>query len=265
MDQPTIIVTGASSGLGLEFVKLIDRRKLGGKTGIDEIWLVARRKEKLVSLSEKLLHKFRIFALDLVGSESISVITAAVQEQGAVVRFLVNCAGFGKFGSYENIGTQTDINMISVNSAAPVALTNSLIPFMKNGSHIINICSTAAFQPLPFMAVYAASKSLLYSYSRALRVELLRRGISVTAVCPYWMLDTEFTSVAEKEGEQKITGMHHYLFSSHAHSVARRALRGAVMNLAVVTPDPFSFIHRILSKVIPDELLMWGWELLRHI
>ncbi|MCI1208070.1 MAG: SDR family NAD(P)-dependent oxidoreductase [Treponema sp.] len=260
-----VLVTGASSGLGVEFLKLIDKRNTFGGRNIDELWIIARRKDRLEHLTGELIHKSRIFALDLSVRSSFSFIKESVASFSAEILLLVNCAGFGRFGMVSDMNTDDLGNMISVNCTAATIMTGELIPYMRKGSRIINICSTAAFQPLPAIAVYAATKSYLYSYTRALRFELLHSGIGVTAVCPYWMLDTEFIQKAEHyDGEKKMI-LRHYFLSTRASAVARRALRGAALNLPVVTPDFFSFIHRFLGKLIPDELLMWGWSFFRRI
>lgn len=91
--------------------------------------------------------------------------------------------------------------MIDLNCKAAVAMTQISLPFMKRGARVLQICSTAAFQPFPYLSVYAATKAFLYRYSRALRVELYGTGIRVTAVCPYWIKDTEFIGRAKKSSD----------------------------------------------------------------
>jgi short-subunit dehydrogenase len=111
--------------------------------------------------------------------------------------------------------------------------------------------------------VYAASKAFLYRFSRALRVELFSRKIKVTAVCPYWIRDTEFISVAEKEGIQ--SKIRHYPLSSKVHSVAVHSLMDSRLGLPVSTPGIVCTIHRVVAKVIPSELMMGIWAVLRRL
>ena len=184
------IVTGASSGLGRSFIRQLDRQG-----GLDEIWGVARRRERMEELAAQLSTPMRSLALDLTKTESVETLRALLQETGADVRVLVNSAGFGKFGTYGDMTLQETADMIDLNCRAAVALTAAAIPHMSRGARILEICSSAAFQPLPGFNVYAATKAFLLRYSRALRWEVAPRGIKVTAVCPGW-IKTEFMQVA---------------------------------------------------------------------
>ena len=134
---------------------------------------------------------------------------------------------------------------------------------MREGARIMEVCSTAGFQPFQYLNVYAASKAFLYRFSRALRVELFSRKIKVTAVCPYWIRDTEFISVAEKEGIQN--KIRHYPLSSKVHSVAVHSLMDSRLGLPVSTPGIVCTIHRVVAKVIPSELMMGIWAVLRRL
>lgn len=124
------------------------------------------------------------------------------------------------------------------------------------------IC-TAAFQPFPNLNVYAASKAFLYRYSRALRWELWGSGICVTAVCPYWIKDTEFISVAKETDRKK--AIRHFPFASKASRVAAWALIDSRLGLAVSTPGPVCMVHRLAAKFLPADIMMAIWELIRRI
>ena len=170
------VITGASSGLGKEFAKQIEALK-----SCDELWLVARREERLNALADALMTKCRIFPFDLTDPKNADDLAAAVKTSGATVEFLVNAAGFGKFGDYSEVSRADARGMIDLNARALADVTAAMIPFMKRGSHIIEIASISAYLPLENLSVYAATKAFVLSYSYALRAELKKTGITVTA------------------------------------------------------------------------------------
>ena len=153
--------------------------------------------------------------------------------------------------------------MIDLNCRAAVDMTIAVLPYMKKKSRILEICSTSAFQPFQYLNVYAATKAFLYRYSRALRIELLPKGIHVTAVCPYWIKDTEFISKAKYNGDGK--EIKNFIFASKAKNVVSIALNDSRIGLPVSTPGPICFIHRIAAKFIPHEIMMLIWELIRKL
>ena len=144
--------------------------------------------------------------------------------------------------------------MIDLNCCAAVAITQIAIPFMSHGSHILEICSSASFQPMPYFNVYAATKAFLYRYSCALCVELAPKGIVVTAVCPYWIKDTEFIQVAQKTKNSAY--IHHFPWASTQKTVALRSLCGAKKGAAVVTPGLIPFLHRMITSLLPHSFMM---------
>ena len=189
------IVTGASSGLGREFVRLLDRTEK-----LEEIWVIARRRERLEALQGEVKTKLRPLALDLGDRASVTELRMQLAAARPLVRVLVSAAGFARIGSCRDISLDESAAMIDLNCRAAVEVTQACLAYMREGSRILQICSTAAFQPFQYLNVYAASKAFLYRYTRALRVELARSGIIVTAVCPYWIKDTEFIGVAQGAG-----------------------------------------------------------------
>lgn len=253
------IVTGASSGLGKEYVKEINREE----DGIDEIWAVARRKDRLEEIWKLSKIPVRILPCDLIENSSIEALKGLLENEKPDIRILICAAGFGRIGSSEDIGLEDTDRMIELNCRAAVDMALICIPYMKEGSRIMEICSTAGFQPFQYLNVYAASKAFLYRFTRALRVELFSRKIKVTAVCPYWIQDTEFIPTAEKAEEKK--KIRHYPLSSKVHSVAVHSLLDSRLGLAVSTPGIMCTVHRIVAKVIPSELMMGIWALLRRI
>jgi short-subunit dehydrogenase len=253
------IITGASSGLGKAYVERISKKW----PEIKEIWAIARRKERLEEL-KKLVPIVRPMPMDLGDEDALHSFETLLQNEKPHIRLLINAAGFAKLGNYQAVTRQESDLMIDINCKAAVDMTQIALPYMQKGDRIMEICSTAAFQPFQHLAVYAASKAFLYRYSRALRVELLPRGISVTAVCPYWIKDTEFIPVA-KETEKKKPVIRHYVLASHVRSVSWLSLCDARHRFAVSTPGPICFCHRIVAKFVPSELMMGLWALLRRL
>ena len=242
------LITGASSGLGREFARLLARE------AVDELWLVARRGERLRELSAELAVPCRIFALDLTQEAALEELSAALSAEPPVVRYLVNAAGFGRIGMAADIGAATTGRMIALNCRAAAELTERALPYMERGSRVLEIASCAAFQPVPGVGVYAATKSFLLSYSRSLGHDLAPQGIGVTAVCPYWIRDTEFISRAETTDAHGL--FKNFPFPTDAETVARRSIRAAKNGISVCTPDAVSFLDRIAAKFLPKDLLM---------
>lgn len=179
------VITGASSGMGRDFAKKID-----SDFTLDEIWLIARREDRLKELSEELKTKTRILSIDLTVKEAFDEYKSLLRETKPEVEVLVNAAGFGVFGAFEkNDEKQSEI--ILLNDKALVDVTYTTLPYMKTGSSIINLGSNSSWQPVPYIAVYGASKAFVLNFSRALWMELKPRGIKVICVCPGW-IKTEF-------------------------------------------------------------------------
>lgn len=252
------IVTGASSGLGREFV-----RQIAAREQLDELWVIARREDRLRQLEKEAALPLRPVCLDLARSENILVLRKLLEAEKPDVRILVNAAGFGRMGNYEEISSEDSAGMIDLNCRALVSMTLAVLPFMNRGSRILEIASSSAFQPLPGLNVYAASKAFVLHYSRALRWELFGRGIGVTAVCPYWVRDTEFIPLARQTRNGR-AGKHVPL-ASRTRRVVSHALLDSRFNLPVSTPGIVCFFQRILVKFIPHEIVILFWECLKRI
>ena len=255
------VVTGASSGLGRELVHLLDTT---WNTKIDEIYVIARRRENLEKIREETGLPVRVLAYDLTKEEDIEKIEGILKDESPDVRLLINAAGFGKIGRYDEIPRAQIERMIDLNCRAAVDMTQICLPYMSEGSRVMEICSTAAFQPFQYLNVYAASKSFLYRYSRALRVELLPKKILVTAVCPYWIKNTEFIDTAEQT-DPKADRIRSFPFSMKVEDIAVRALADTELGLAVSTPGPVCTLHRFFAKLIPADLMMGLFEGIRRI
>ena len=180
------IVTGASSGMGREFV-----RQLSAYVQVDEIWAVARRREALEALKAEAPVPVRPVVLDLLKSESFDELRSLLEGEQPEIALLVNAAGFGKFGAYHKTSIEDDCRMIDLNCKALLVMTRLCIPYMSPGSHILELDSLSAFQPVPYITTYGATKAFVLSYSRAMNRELKCKGIRVMAMNPGWV-KTEF-------------------------------------------------------------------------
>ena len=250
------IITGASSGMGRQFVL-----QAAAMEHYDEIWVIARREERLEELAQMTKTPLRILALDLKESDSLSQIKKMLEERKLLVRLLVNAAGFGKFGPTAGLSDEEVSDMVQLNVYALAVLTKAVLPYMKSGGRIIQMASVAAFQPLPDMNIYAASKAFVLSFSRALGRELKRRGIMVTAVCPGWTR-TEFFTVAQStehpESVRNFPGM------ARPADVVRKALGDSVKGKAVSVYGFHNKGHRLLAKLFPHRLVMAVWERIKN-
>lgn len=242
------IITGASSGIGKCFAKNLDTY---GK--FDEVWLIARREERLKALANELPYNARAIALDLSKEESLKKYNELLNAE-VDVALLINCSGFGKFTAVTDSAVEENTNMVDLNCKALLALCQMTIPYMNKGAKIINIASVAAFQPIPYIAVYGATKAFVLSFSRALNRELKKKGISVTAVCPFWT-KTEFfnRAVEEKKVVKKYIAMY------KPEQIVKRAYRDAKRGKDV---SKFGFIARAqvaLVKLLPHKIIMDVW------
>jgi short-subunit dehydrogenase len=180
------VVTGASSGMGREFV-----RQLSQYITPDEIWVIARREDALLALKQEVSIPLRILTLDLCKDESFQEYAALLEQENPNIQLLVNAAGFGKFGHFHSIPMEDDLRMIDLNCKSLVAMTRLSLPYMGKGSHILQLDSLSAFQPVPYISTYGATKSFVVSYSRAVNAELKGSGIRMMAMNPGWV-KTEF-------------------------------------------------------------------------
>ena len=180
------IVTGASSGMGREFVL-----QLSQYVQVDEIWVIARRAEALEALRKEVSVPLRPLAVDLTDPIAFVTLEAVLAAENPQVKLLVNAAGFGKFGSHHRISLEDELKMIDLNCRALVHVTRLCLPYMEKGSHILQLDSLSAFQPVPYITTYGATKSFVLSYSRAMNRELKPKGIRMMAMNPGWV-KTEF-------------------------------------------------------------------------
>ena len=244
------VITGASSGMGREFVKQIDAAE-----SFDEIWVIARRKERLEELCEGAKNKIRPVPLDLMKRESFDEYKTLLESEKPNVALLVNGSGFGRFGAFTDIDLDTQLDMIDLNDKALVAMTYLTLPYMKEGGRIYQIDSLSSFQPVPYIGVYGATKAFVLSYSRSLNRELRPRGIKVCAVCPGWVR-TEFFDRAKTKNEKAVT---YYNKVWESEDVVRTALRDAYKGKDV-SIHGFSVKAQVFAtKLLPHSLVMNIW------
>lgn len=192
------IVTGATSGMGKEFALTVK-----DKFPVDEIWAVARNLEKLQKLEEEAGIPVRPLSLDLSKEESYEKIKALLEEEKPDVALLINASGFGKFQYTMDTDYKENLNMIDLNCKAVLGLCQVVLPHMMEGGKILNIASVAAFQPIPGINTYGATKAFVLQFSRALNQELKLQGrdVHVMALCPFWT-KTAFFDRAIKAGDE---------------------------------------------------------------
>lgn len=243
------VITGASSGLGTEYAKAVDKMR----QDIDEIWLIARREDKLKEVAALLNKKVRTLKCDITNKDCINEYISLLKGENAEVKLLINNAGFGKLGYFYEISTEDNAGMIRLNCEALTVMTSVSLPFMKENSEIINTCSIASFAPNSRMAVYSSTKAYVMSFSRALRQELKDRKINVLSVCPGPM-ETEFLSLAGiGKGDSKTFDT---LPRDNAKKVAEHSLKASLKKKAVFTDHVFYKFYRFASKVLPTSIVM---------
>lgn len=243
------VITGASSGIGIEFAK----ETLSSRPFIDEIWVLARREERLIELREQLGSKIRPIPMDITDTQAIENYKKLLGDQKAEVALLINNAGFGKLGNFDELKPEDNAAMVRLNCEALTLMSAVTLPFMTAGSEIINVCSIASFAPNIRMAVYSSTKAFVMSLSRAMRSELKPRKINVIAVCPGPM-DTEFLKVANIEKGSSHT--FDTLPRVNAADMAKGSLKASKKGKAVYTNRLFYKFYRILAKILPHSLVM---------
>ena len=238
--RPATLITGASAGLGVEFARQCAARG-------DEVVLVARRKDRLEKLAAGIGGRAHVIAADLSEPEAATKVVGETIARGMWVRTLINNAGFGLRGRFDELPLDRQLEMIDLNVRALTELTFVAINDMalKGGGSILNVASTAAFQPGPNMAVYFATKAYVLSFSEALHEEWQDRGIKVSTLCP-GPTRTEFGDVAGI----KTLGQFDRL-AMEAAPVVSAGLEGLERNQAVVIPGVANKIGAWSTRFAP--------------
>lgn len=231
------IITGASAGMGKEFAL-----QIAAFNEDDEIWLIARRRELLESLSAEITKNYKpavkIICLDLAGTKGVNAFDAILKEEISacektgkklVVNKLVNNAGFGTYGPFEKTPLVKELEMTELNCTTLVGLCGLCLPYMQKNSLLINTASLASFWPLGNFAVYGASKAYVLSFTMALAAEVAERGIKVCALCP-GPVSTEFANVASNGARKEVRhGLDPAKVVAHCLKRARKGKKTAIM------------------------------------
>lgn len=245
------VVTGASAGMGREFA-----RQLPDWENFDEIWLIARRTAALQALAAELPCPARVLGLDLTDTAARESYSALLAKEQPTVAVLVNAAGYGRFAACADIPLADMQSMIALNCGALVDMTQRTLPYMTKGSRVIQLGSLSAFQPVPYIAVYGASKAFVLSYSRALQREVRAAGIRVMTVDPGWVR-TEFFSHANAIDDTAVT---YYNILWEADAVVKTALHDAYRTKKEMSIHGLPVKLQVLAvKLLPHRLVMHIW------
>jgi uncharacterized protein len=245
------LVTGASAGIGAAIARLLAERG-------HALSLVARREERLRELAEELRARYGVraepLAADLSEPRERDRIASRLAELELTVEILVNNAGFGGFGKFVEIGRERQLQMLRLNVEAVLDFSGRFLPGMveRGRGAVINVASTAAFQPLPGNAVYAATKAFVLSYGEAVHHELKGTGVSLTTICP-GPVRTEFAEAAGIGGvEERTPGA---IWMS-AEDVAEHAIKGAEQGKRVVVPGALNRATSLAGQLSPRFLAL---------
>ena len=245
------IVTGASSGMGRQFVL-----QLNQYVNVDEIWVIARRELALKSLQEEVSVPLRTICLDLTHQSSYDAIAQLLEAEKPDVKLLVNAAGFGKFGHFEQISIQDDCKMLDLNCKALMVMTRLVIPYMAPGSHILQLDSLSAFQPVPYISTYGATKAFVLSYCRAVNRELKSKGIRMMALNPGWV-KTEFFNHACQSNDGQVQYYDRLYEADFCVAYGLKDLYRSKKDYSV--PGFFTRMQVRLVKLLPHSVVMSTW------
>lgn len=244
------IITGASSGMGKEFVKNALRLNL------DEIWVIARRKERLESLkseAENQSAKTKIvpLPLDLTSGGAIGELSAKLSEIRPDVRLLINASGYGKFGEFSSSKESDIAGMCDLNLKALILITRAVLPYMDNGAKIMEVGSISSFMPVPSLPVYAATKAAVLSFTRSLNHGLKPRKIHAMCLCPYWVKTEFFDRANDKVKIKKLDVLYDPEF------IAKKAFKTLYKTKKdYLVPGGYAKFILFASKILPHKLLM---------
>lgn len=246
----TALITGASSGIGEAFAHAI------AAEGLDLV-LVARSEDKLRALAQQLTgahsRRVEVVAADLTHEGAAEEVREATVKLGMPVDLLVNNAGFGTVGTFTRLDPARERDEVLLNCAAVVDLAHAFVPGMveRGRGGIINVASMAAFQPLPYMTVYAATKAFVLAFSRGLRGEVARKGVKVLAVCP-GPVDTPFF---EATGDERLRSTVPKATMVSAEFVVRESLKAYKAGRSVIVPGVANRLVAASAQLMPHDFL----------
>ena len=245
------IITGASSGIGAEFAR-------GYASRVDELWLVARRADRMEALAKEFSVKCRIITADLAKKEGIEAIRAALEAEKPEVKYLVNAAGFGDFGAFDEIDESKVEMMIDLNVKSVVLITHMVVPYMQRGGRIIQLGSGSCFTPLPYFNVYSSGKVFVLHYTKSLNFELKKYGVRATCFCPGWV-HTEFLGKATAKAgvtRPRDNAMKPLL---DCKKVVKGCIKAADKGRAMYVTNWYTKMQHLLFKILPDPILTHLW------
>lgn len=244
------VITGASTGMGREFLLALDK-----EYEYDEIWAIARSEDKLKELDATTRAKVRAIPMDLTKAENFDILKDMLESETPDIALLLNCSGYGKFGSTECISIEDDLGMIDLNVKALVHITRLCLPYMGKGSKLLNLDSLSAFQSVPYLNTYASTKAFVLSYSRGLAAELRSRGIHVMAICPGWV-QTPFFDRAKTSEEDAVT---YYNIVFTPAQVVRTALKDLKKGKKLSIHHWKVRAQVLAVKLLPERLITHIW------
>ena len=247
------IVTGASSGIGKEFFLSLNARK----DELDEIWVVSRSEEKLLALQALTDLPVRVFALDLSQTSAVERLENALNEETPKIKYMICASGFVRFSAVLDDDRETLENMIDLNCRSIVGLTKAAQPYVAEKGVVMLIASVAAFQPIPYVATYGASKAFVLSYGRAFNRELKKsNGAKCLCVCPFWT-KTAFFSRAESDKQI----VKKYVAMYEPKQIVDRAWKDAQKKKKDVSMYGFKAkAQTLLVKLLPHKWVMSIWQ-----
>lgn len=245
------IITGASSGIGEQFAVEFQRT-----AGINEFWFVARRRERMEALRDRLGVKARIITADLTTMDGVGEVRRALEEEKPEVKFLVNAAGFGNFGTFEELPEDDVAKMIDLNAKALVLITHMTIPYMVKGGRIIELGSGSCFTPLPAFNVYASSKVFVLHYTKSLNFEIKKYGLRATCFCPGWV-ETEFLGKAT--ARDGVTAPREMKPMLSCERVVKKCVKASMGGRVMCVTNWYTKLQHLLFKILPDGLLSRMW------
>lgn len=246
------LITGSSKGIGRAIAESLAKRKFN-------LLLVARSEDQLLSLKKDLSETFgikvEIFPTDLSVPGAAHKVSDWCLRNSFPVSVLVNNAGYGVWGEFEDIGLDEQLNMLQLNISTVVELTHYLLPLLKeqSQSYILNVASTAAYQALPTFALYAASKAFILSFSRGLRFELRKQNISVTCLSP-GAVDTGFADRAGLSRLSKTAAR----FNMMPGVVAEIAINGMLNKRSEIIPGFINQVSAFAARILPKSVLEYA-------
>ncbi len=242
------VITGASSGMGRDFVMQLD-----ADTKFDEIWAIALEEDLLAQLQPSLRARVRPMAMDLSKPESLQAYQAALAQEKPQVQVLVNASGFGIFKAFEESDLAKLMTMVDVNAKATMALTHMSLPYMQKGGQIYIMGSGSSFQPTPYALAYGASKAFVLSFAQALNMEMEKRGIHVMAVCPLWVRTNFFKTAVS---DNTISYFSKWVESA---DVVKQALKDMKRGKALSILGLNMKLQVLAVKLLPTKTIMKIW------